>query len=332
MHARRRGTCASSAASSASLDARRLAGQHQVRLAADGHAGLQVAQRVADHRHAAAARRRSARRSARTARAAACGSRSRRRACAGRRTPRRCARRPRPAACSSSACIAFSAAMSNRPRPRPDWLVAIDDVPAAVVEPRDRLQRAGQRLPFVGRLDVVVAVVVDGAVAVEDDELHAAVASRSRRPACDRVGDAVHRRVQASPAGRAGCARSARVVGVDHHGVEEGVDRRLQRGQRLQRGGVVAGFEGGLRRRVDRLQRLVQRPLRPARRSSAASTRRRAAALGSSSGCCRPACWPRPAPSASGSAAKARTASSRRGTRPSARGRALDAPPRRPAR
>ena len=33
------------------------------------------------------------------------------------------------------------------------------------------------------------------------------------------------------------------LFGIDHHAVEEGVDRRAQRGQRLQRGGVVAGLE-----------------------------------------------------------------------------------------
>jgi hypothetical protein len=45
-------------------------------------------------------------------------------------------------------------------------------MPAGVVEPRDRLQRTGQRHPFLRRLDVVVAVLVDGAVPVKDDELH----------------------------------------------------------------------------------------------------------------------------------------------------------------
>src|SRR5881397_2955697 len=42
---------------------------------------------------------------------------------------------------------------------------------AGMVQPRDRLQRAGQRHPFVGRLDVVVAI--------EDDEFHAASFDRS---------------------------------------------------------------------------------------------------------------------------------------------------------
>ena len=115
---------AAAAASCGVVEPRRLAGAHQVRLAAGGGAGLQVAQRVADHRHVAPGRRRSARRSARTGPAAACGSRSRRRARAGRRTPRRCARRAWPAAGSSWRASALSEAMSNRPRPRPDWLVA----------------------------------------------------------------------------------------------------------------------------------------------------------------------------------------------------------------
>jgi hypothetical protein len=43
----------------------------------------------------------------------------------------------------------------------------------------DRLQAAGQRTPLVRRLDELVAVVVDDAVAVEDDQLHAESLDRS---------------------------------------------------------------------------------------------------------------------------------------------------------
>src|SRR5918999_640863 len=46
-------------------------------------------------------------------------------------------------------------------------------------EARDAFQAAFDRAPLVGRLHVVVAVVVDGAVAVEDDELHVASLERS---------------------------------------------------------------------------------------------------------------------------------------------------------
>src|SRR2546421_4781448 len=53
------------------------------------------------------------------------------------------------------------------------------DAIARLVEAGDGLQAALDRTPFSGRLDVVVAVVVDGAVAVEDDELHLASLERS---------------------------------------------------------------------------------------------------------------------------------------------------------
>ena len=53
----------------------------------------------------------------------------------------------------------------------PDWLVATTTRKPGVVEPRDRLEAAGDRPPLVRRLDELVAVVIDDAVAVEDDEL-----------------------------------------------------------------------------------------------------------------------------------------------------------------
>ena len=46
-----------------------------------------------------------------------------------------------------------------------------DDAEASVVEPCDRFQAAGNRAPLLGRLDELVAVAVDDAVAVQDDEL-----------------------------------------------------------------------------------------------------------------------------------------------------------------
>src|SRR2546426_294150 len=54
-----------------------------------------------------------------------------------------------------------------------------DDAVAVLRQPRDRLQAAFERPPFGGRLDVLVAVVVDGAVAIQDDELHLASFERS---------------------------------------------------------------------------------------------------------------------------------------------------------
>src|SRR5947207_303357 len=81
------------------------------------------------------------------------GARRRRRGC---RTPAF-----RAAACLRRACDA--------------GLVGGDaDAVAVLRQPRDRLQAAFERPPFGGRLDVLFAVVVDGAVAIEDDELHVA--------------------------------------------------------------------------------------------------------------------------------------------------------------
>src|SRR5258706_33521 len=48
------------------------------------------------------------------------------------------------------------------------------DAPPGLREPRDRLEAPRDRPPLVGMLDELVAVVIDHAVAVEDDELHAA--------------------------------------------------------------------------------------------------------------------------------------------------------------
>ena len=45
-------------------------------------------------------------------------------------------------------------------------------MPAAMVEPRNRFQRTRQGRPFFRRLDIVGTVFVDGAVAVQNDELH----------------------------------------------------------------------------------------------------------------------------------------------------------------
>src|SRR3989475_12660361 len=54
-----------------------------------------------------------------------------------------------------------------------------DDAVAVLRQPRDRLQAAFERPPFGWRLDVLVAVVVDGAVAIQDDQLHLASFERA---------------------------------------------------------------------------------------------------------------------------------------------------------
>src|SRR6185295_7326569 len=48
------------------------------------------------------------------------------------------------------------------------------DAIAGLREACDAFQAALDRLPLLGRLDMLVAVVVDGAVAVENDQLHCA--------------------------------------------------------------------------------------------------------------------------------------------------------------
>src|SRR5258706_351619 len=48
------------------------------------------------------------------------------------------------------------------------------DAPPGLREARDRLEAPRNRPPFVGMLDELVAVVIDHAIAVEDDEFHAA--------------------------------------------------------------------------------------------------------------------------------------------------------------
>mmetsp|Transcript_53307 Transcript_53307/g.125306 ORF Transcript_53307/g.125306 Transcript_53307/m.125306 type:complete len:392 (+) Transcript_53307:3874-5049(+) len=120
-------------------------------------------------------------------------------------------------------------------------------VPAGMVEPRDGFHRAGQRVQLLGRLDMVHPVAVERAVAAEDDQLHAvgvigAQIGHGSARQLGQVGDPVHRRMQpAEQCQPVGPQR--RVFGIDHHAVEEGVDRGLERGQGLQRCGVVVLLE-----------------------------------------------------------------------------------------
>ena len=152
--------------------------------------------RVADHRHVAPGRRRSARRSAGTGPAAACGSRSLRRGCAGRRTPRRCGRRRAASILCILACIALSEATSNRPRPRPDWFDATTTCQPAWLSRAIASSAPGSGVHSSGVLTKSSRSHVDGAVAVEDDELHGVRDVGSGGEPLEQVGDAVHRRVQ----------------------------------------------------------------------------------------------------------------------------------------
>ena len=127
---------------------RALAGQHQVRLAAGGGAGLQVAQAVAHHRRALEVDAEALADLLEQARLAACGSRSLRRGCAGNRTPHRSV----PPTAASILCILACIGVERRhveQAAAEARLVRRDHhVPARMVEPRDGLERAGQRRPL----------------------------------------------------------------------------------------------------------------------------------------------------------------------------------------
>ena len=65
-------------------------------------------------------------------------------------------------------------------QPAPDArLIAGDNhVKARLIQPRNRIQTAGNRSPLLRAFDVGRAVVVDHAVAIENDQLHAASLER----------------------------------------------------------------------------------------------------------------------------------------------------------
>ena len=230
------GTWRRISATSSSSVARALAGAHQVRHAADGGAGLQVAQRVADQRHvrevdAVALADQLEQPGQRLAAAAAVA-----------RPVRAEEDRVDAAAVAGERLVHLGVDRVERRHveqaARQARLVRRHDrVPAGVVEPRDRLERAGDRHPLVGRLDVVVAILVDRAVAIEDDELQRRCALSVAQ--LRQVGDAVHRAVQPGQQ-REPIGAQRRILGVDHHVVEEGVDRPRAARPALQRRGVVA--------------------------------------------------------------------------------------------
>src|SRR5436190_19015779 len=57
---------------------------------------------------------------------------------------------------------------------KPRLVRRYDDPPVCLRQPRDSLEAAADRLPLRRRLDELIAVHVDRAVAVEDDQLHCA--------------------------------------------------------------------------------------------------------------------------------------------------------------
>jgi hypothetical protein len=77
-------------------------------------------------------------------------------------------------------------------------------MPTGVVQPRNGLQRTGQRLPLGRGLDELCTVFVDGAVAVEDDKLISGGQA-------GQIGHAVHGVVQGPGGSGAG-----QLFGIDH--------------------------------------------------------------------------------------------------------------------
>ena len=107
-------------------------------------------------------------------------------------------------------------------------------MPAGMVQPRHRLERASDGRPFLGRLDMVIPEIVEDAVTAQDHEFDNRLHARPRSGSQPRqVGNTVHRRVQIAQQRQAvGAQRS--VFGVDHHRFEKCVDRRFQSCQGLQ--------------------------------------------------------------------------------------------------
>ena len=191
------GTCATSTGASLGLRPARRRGRCAPG-AARSRRRARPAGRAACRRPSApcSGRRRSARPISASGPAGACGSRSASSGVCGQKNT--ASRRP-PMAASSwfmCACTALTEAMSIRPRPMPDWLVATTACQPAWLSRATASSAPGIGYPFVGRLDVVVAVRVEDAVAAEDDELQGWVHAAWSGGQPGQVGHTVHGRVQ----------------------------------------------------------------------------------------------------------------------------------------
>ena len=82
----------------------------------------------------------------------------------------------------------------KQPASQPRLVAGYHHMPAGMVDARYRFQGAGQRYPFVSGLDVLVAVLIDGAVAVKDAKFHGAKKNLSGQ--LGQIRDAVHGAVQ----------------------------------------------------------------------------------------------------------------------------------------
>jgi len=130
------------------------------------------------------------------------------------------------------ACMALRDTTSNRPRPKPLWLVATTTCHPAWFEFGNGFQRAGQRAPFVRRLHELRTVFVDGAVAVENAEFHGKASGQAASLDRSATRFMATCRLLSKPKT---VQAQVHLLGVDHHIFKEGVHRRAQGGQRLQR-------------------------------------------------------------------------------------------------
>src|SRR6478609_4173257 len=153
------------------------------------------------------------------------------------------------------ACMALSEATSNRPRPRPDWLDAI-----TTWYPAWFMRAMASRAPGSGchSCGDLMYWSLSTLMVPSRSRMTSFIGGSLLDDQARQVGHAVHGAVQGGEQAQAVGAQ-LRVLGVDHHVVEEPVDRRTQRGQRLQRGGVVAGTELLARARRDVAHRRMQR-------------------------------------------------------------------------
>ena len=213
-------------------------------------AAMQVAQRVADARHAGHVDAEAHADLPQHAglRLAAFALRVRR--SAGSRTRRRAARPPAPAPCASCRGSRSAFAMSNRPRPMPDWLVAM-----TTRKPAWLSRAIASRLPGIGRhssgdlMNWALSWLITpsrsrtmsltarvGATASQASWTMRSAGSRYCSPRAGGellgdVGDAVHRLRDAAQQ-RQPVRADRRIVGHDEHVVEEAVDGRLGAGER----------------------------------------------------------------------------------------------------
>lgn len=104
-----------------------------------------------------------------------------------------------------------------------------------LVQARDRIKRTRNRAPLLGRLDELLRVEVDDAIAVENDELHGLLfLHRKARNVRHLIHQARELRKQRETIGT-----RQRLVRHHHHRLEETVHRVAQRSQLAQGPGVI---------------------------------------------------------------------------------------------